>query len=52
VRLFSAGRPRRAATEDESFDPKTVERESDQVDVCIVGGGEPPSVLLLVPVAY
>ena len=24
---------------DDSFDPKTIERESDQVDVCIVGGG-------------
>ncbi|KAK8037916.1 electron transfer flavoprotein-ubiquinone oxidoreductase- mitochondrial precursor [Apiospora phragmitis] len=24
---------------DESFDPKSVDRESDEVDVCIVGGG-------------
>ncbi|KAJ4393492.1 hypothetical protein N0V93_002704 [Gnomoniopsis smithogilvyi] len=27
------------ATPDDSFDPATIERESDQVDVCIVGGG-------------
>lgn len=25
---------------DESFDPKSIDRESDEVDVCIVGGGE------------
>lgn len=33
--------PRRlfASVEDDSFDPASVERESDQVDVCIVGGG-------------
>lgn len=30
------------ATPDESFDPNTIERESDQVDVCIVGGGTLP----------
>jgi electron-transferring-flavoprotein dehydrogenase len=28
------------ATPDDSFDPATIERESDEVDVCIVGGGE------------
>ncbi|KAI6375770.1 hypothetical protein MCOR25_002929 [Pyricularia grisea] len=39
TRLFSVSRPRRYATEEESFDPRTVERESDEVDVCIVGGG-------------
>ncbi|TLD22962.1 hypothetical protein PspLS_07196 [Pyricularia sp. CBS 133598] len=39
TRLFSVSRPRRNASEDESFDPRTVERESDEVDVCIVGGG-------------
>ena len=38
-RCFSTSRPWRMATEEESFDPRTVERESDQVDVCIVGGG-------------
>lgn len=27
------------ATEDTSFDPADIERESDEVDVCIVGGG-------------
>ncbi|EHA54097.1 hypothetical protein MCOR27_008538 [Pyricularia oryzae] len=39
TRLFSVSRPRRNASEHESFDPRTVERESDEVDVCIVGGG-------------
>ena len=37
-RAFSATRPRRSG-DDESFDPASIERESDQVDVCIVGGG-------------
>ncbi|KAK1759681.1 electron transfer flavoprotein-ubiquinone oxidoreductase mitochondrial precursor [Echria macrotheca] len=27
------------ADEEETFDPATIERESDEVDVCIVGGG-------------
>ena len=27
------------ASVDDSFDPRTIERESDEVDVCIVGGG-------------
>lgn len=32
--------PRRFYAEaDESFDPASIERESDQVDVCIIGGG-------------
>lgn len=26
--------------EEGSFDPKQIERESDEVDVCIVGGGK------------
>lgn len=39
VRLFSTTRPRFLASADKSFDPKTVERESDEVDVCIIGGG-------------
>ncbi|KAK5132693.1 hypothetical protein LTR08_008737 [Meristemomyces frigidus] len=30
---------RKFASVDGSFDPSTIERESDQVDVCIVGGG-------------
>ncbi|OBT88272.1 hypothetical protein VE02_02788 [Pseudogymnoascus sp. 03VT05] len=34
-RTFSAG----ARRQEEAFDPATVERESDEVDVCIVGGG-------------
>jgi len=25
---------------EDSFDPKSIERESDEVDVCIVGGGK------------
>lgn len=36
-RLFSTTRCR--YEEAESFDPATIERESDEVDVCIVGGG-------------
>lgn len=28
-----------AAAREREFDPRTIERESDQVDVCIVGGG-------------
>ncbi|KAK7753622.1 hypothetical protein SLS62_004480 [Diatrype stigma] len=39
ARLFSTTRPRFLASADESFDPQTVERESDEVDVCIIGGG-------------
>ncbi|RYP67826.1 hypothetical protein DL769_005688 [Monosporascus sp. CRB-8-3] len=39
ARAFSTTRPRFLAGVDESFDPKLVDRESDEVDVCIVGGG-------------
>ncbi|KFA74455.1 hypothetical protein S40288_06426 [Stachybotrys chartarum IBT 40288] len=39
TRDFSTGGPLRLAQVDDSFDPATIERESDQVDVCIVGGG-------------
>lgn len=40
VRTFSSTSQQRfASVEDDSFDPATVERESDQVDVCIIGGG-------------
>lgn len=35
TRAFSVGGRRM----EEVFDPATVERESDEVDVCIVGGG-------------
>lgn len=28
-----------SAAEDDSFDPASIERESDEVDVCIIGGG-------------
>lgn len=38
-RPFSVQSPRRMADVDDSFDPKSIERESDEVDVCIVGGG-------------
>lgn len=38
-RKFTTSRPRCRNDDDESFDPASVERESDQVDVCIVGGG-------------
>ncbi|ROV95494.1 hypothetical protein VPNG_08896 [Cytospora leucostoma] len=39
TRLFSVSARRCMATPDDSFDPATIDRESDQVDVCIVGGG-------------
>jgi electron-transferring-flavoprotein dehydrogenase len=38
-RSISSSISRRYADIDDSFDPSTVERESDEVDVCIVGGG-------------
>lgn len=38
-RAFTLSARRRLATPDESFNPSEIERESDQVDVCIVGGG-------------
>ncbi|TEY35169.1 hypothetical protein BOTCAL_0601g00020 [Botryotinia calthae] len=38
-RAFSLTVPRRLADVEDNFDPKLVERESDKVDVCIVGGG-------------
>ncbi|KAL1837054.1 hypothetical protein VTJ49DRAFT_4323 [Mycothermus thermophilus] len=38
-RCLSTTSPRRSDDDDDSFDPTTIERESDQVDVCIVGGG-------------
>lgn len=39
-RAFSISTPRRFAdVSEEAFDPRSIERESDQVDVCIVGGG-------------
>ncbi|KAK8111419.1 uncharacterized protein PG998_007876 [Apiospora kogelbergensis] len=40
TRAFTTTRINRLAdVADESFDPKSVDRESDEVDVCIVGGG-------------
>lgn len=41
-RNLSTSRPRRNDEEgeaEEAFDPSSIEREADQVDVCIVGGG-------------
>ncbi|KAL1301706.1 hypothetical protein AAFC00_005915 [Neodothiora populina] len=38
-RPFTASARRRLATADDTFNPADIERESDQVDVCIVGGG-------------
>jgi electron-transferring-flavoprotein dehydrogenase len=38
-RCLSATAARPYADVDESFDPASIERESDEVDVCIVGGG-------------
>ena len=43
TRAFSAAASRQLAdvkdAVEEAFDPSTIERESDEVDVCIVGGG-------------
>lgn len=38
-RAFGVTARRRLASVDDDFDPTAIERESDQVDVCIVGGG-------------
>jgi electron-transferring-flavoprotein dehydrogenase len=38
-RTFAQSTRRRFATPDDTFDPRAIERESDQVDVVIVGGG-------------
>ena len=38
-RAFSISSSRRFADVDDSFDPRQQDRESDEVDVCIVGGG-------------
>ncbi|KAG5928768.1 hypothetical protein E4U42_008095 [Claviceps africana] len=42
MRAFGTGSPRLRSAgpdQDESFDSASIERESDEVDVCIVGGG-------------
>ncbi|TVY26859.1 putative electron transfer flavoprotein-ubiquinone oxidoreductase, mitochondrial [Lachnellula hyalina] len=38
-RAFSTSLPRRLAEANDNWDPKYIDRESDEVDVCIVGGG-------------
>ncbi|KAK4100572.1 hypothetical protein N658DRAFT_473125 [Parathielavia hyrcaniae] len=38
-RRLSTAPAQRYADADDLFDPATIERESDQVDVCIIGGG-------------
>lgn len=40
TRAFSRSLRKRFADEDGNFDPRQIERESDEVDVCIVGGGK------------
>jgi len=40
-RALSTTPRRRFADVDDSFDPRLQYRESDEVDVCIVGGGQP-----------
>ena len=39
-RAFSGNAPRRFAEVNTAFDPRQQEREADEVDVCIVGGGK------------
>ena len=41
VKTFTTSPCRRLADVDDSFDPRQQDRESDEVDVCIVGGGNP-----------
>ncbi|KAI0097256.1 hypothetical protein GGR51DRAFT_541570 [Nemania sp. FL0031] len=38
-RAFTTTYPRYLASVEEKFDPNSIERESDEVDVCIIGGG-------------
>jgi electron-transferring-flavoprotein dehydrogenase len=40
TRAFSQSLSTRLPDEHDQFDPRQVERESDEVDVCIVGGGK------------
>lgn len=39
TRAFSQSVVRRFTDENGNFDPRSLDRESDEVDVCIVGGG-------------
>lgn len=39
TRAFSQSLSKRFTDENGDFDPRSLERESDDVDVCIVGGG-------------
>ncbi|KAJ5290382.1 Vacuolar protein sorting-associated protein 4 [Penicillium atrosanguineum] len=39
TRAFSQSVSRRFTDENGNFDPRSIDRESDEVDVCIVGGG-------------
>ncbi|KAI0434188.1 hypothetical protein F5Y09DRAFT_280680 [Xylaria sp. FL1042] len=39
IRAFTTTRPQFFASVEEGFDPASIERESDEVDVCIIGGG-------------
>lgn len=47
TRAFSQSLSTRLTDEEGHFDPRQVERESDEVDVCIVGGGKSFRVLQL-----
>lgn len=40
TRAFSQSLRRPKAEEEAAFDPSQLDRESDEVDVCIVGGGK------------
>lgn len=44
-RAISTTPLRKFADVDESLDPRLQFRESDEVDVCIVGGGQPRSLV-------
>lgn len=47
TRLFSGSRRKGFADVQETFNPNSIERESDEVDVCIVGGGKTvPGIIL------
>lgn len=50
IRPFSQSPLRKLTDEHGNFDPRQVDRESDEVDVCIVGGGKHPAILANFPI--
>lgn len=46
TRSFATTLSRKSGEERDTFDPAHIERECDEVDVCIVGGGKGPLAVL------